>query len=93
MINKDKKYVFLGTFNNEDDAYDYLDEIFEVLHLKEVNNILDGYQNLYKNERKRYYEMINFYQNNDIIFRGEYNKRFNVKRKELVWNTKAKKSF
>jgi len=81
-IDNDNKIVFFGITNNEYDAYDYLYEIFEYRHDVEINKLLDEYFYLPNEERKKYKEMINFYNQNDIKFSIEFGKRIEQKKLE-----------
>lgn len=86
QINDNKDYVFLGIFNCEDDAYAYLNEIFYILHQREINNLLSEYLRCNNEEKARYFKMINFYLMNDIEFAREYHLRkgrSHIKRKEF----------
>lgn len=93
LINKNKKYVFLKTDNNEEDAYDYLYEIFDILHTREINKLLDEYFECSFFEKDKYEEMIKFYIRNDFDFAEEFYKRKKATKKlKFKYNYKRGKN-
>ena len=74
-INKNLNRVIVAVFNNEDDTYDYLNEIFNYLHFTKINNILDDYFINLKSKENNLDKLIDFYLLHDQEFAQEYNIR------------------
>lgn len=76
-INEDEIFIFLGIFNNEYDAYEYLKEIMDYIHNIQIEIILDDYFNKHINK-----EIIKTYMYTDNKLEEEFHKRLENKVKK-----------
>lgn len=76
-INGDEIFIFLGVFNNECDAYEYLKEIMDYIHKIKINIVLDEYFNDRMHKQK-----IKMYMYTDFDFANEFYERIENKTKK-----------
>lgn len=73
-ITEEEICIVLGVFNNESDAYEYLKEIMDYIHIIQIDIILDEYFNSHLQKDK-----IKLYRNLDYEFDLQFHKRLENK--------------